>query len=164
MASDNWHNRTARKLGGVDRSQVRVAIIRSQWHRETIVDKLADHCDKTLRKHKVGHVEHHEVPGSYELPQLAALLAAKGGYHAIITLGCIIKGETDHNDYIAHAVAKGLTDISLQYKLPVVFGVVTTNTLQQAIDRTVGPKGEKGMESALTALQMIDAYAAALHG
>ncbi|MCS7073787.1 MAG: 6,7-dimethyl-8-ribityllumazine synthase, partial [Bacteroidia bacterium] len=100
-----------------------------------------------------------EVPGSYELPQAANWLAQVGRYDAIICIGCVIKGETSHNEYINHTVASKLADIALSYSLPVIFGVLTPNNYEQALERAGGKFGNKGSEAAVAALEMLDLQA-----
>ena len=96
------------------------------------------------------------VPGSMELVLGAGLLLNKKKVDGVIALGSIIKGDTDHDKYIAQSVSNGLINVSLEYKKPVVFGVLTTNNMKQAIDRCDGKKGNKGLESAYTLLKMLN--------
>ena len=91
-----------------------------------------------------------------ELVHAANILLSNGNIDGVITLGCIIKGETDHDKYIASAVANGLVSVSLKYNKPVIFGVLTTNTLTQALDRCGGKRGNKGAETADTLLSVLD--------
>jgi 6,7-dimethyl-8-ribityllumazine synthase len=101
------------------------------------------------------HVRVLRVPGSFELSYGAQCLAQRPEIDAVICLGVVIRGDTKHDDYINHAVAQGLTTVSLKYDKPVIFGLVTTNDLQQAIDRCGGRHGNKGVEAAATALRMV---------
>lgn len=96
------------------------------------------------------------VPGAYELPSGAQLLDDSDTYDAILCLGCVIKGDTDHDIYINTAVAQGLTTLSLERKRPFLFGLLTPNTEQQAIDRAGGKHGNKGVEVAIAAIKMAD--------
>lgn len=98
------------------------------------------------------------VPGAFELPSGAQLIELSEGVDAVICLGCVIKGDTDHDKYINHAVAQGLTNLSLELKKPVIFGLLTTNNQQQAVDRSGGKHGNKGVECAVAAIKMADAY------
>lgn len=98
------------------------------------------------------------VPGSFELPHVAARLAENGKYDAIICLGALIRGQTPHFDYIASEVAKGIGKIGLEKTLPVIFGVVTADTLEQAIERAGTKQGNKGFQAALSAMEMINLY------
>jgi 6,7-dimethyl-8-ribityllumazine synthase len=95
------------------------------------------------------------VPGSFELTLGAQWLAEKNSIDAVICLGCVIQGETPHFDYICQAVAHGITNVGLKYNKPVIFGVLTTLTLQQALDRAGGKHGNKGDEAAATAIKML---------
>lgn len=98
----------------------------------------------------------HHVPGSFELPLGAQFLAAQKNIDAVITLGCVIQGETRHFDFICNACAQGVMDVGLAFNIPVVFGVLTTNTQEQAMDRAGGKHGNKGVEAAETALKMLN--------
>ena len=95
------------------------------------------------------------MPGSYELSFGSQVFAQKADIDAVIAIGCVIQGETKHNDYINHAVAQGLTNVSLKYNKPVIFGVLTPNNQQQALDRAGGIHGNKGDEAAITAIKML---------
>ena len=95
-------------------------------------------------------------PGSFEIPQVARQLAGRGRLDAIICLGCVIRGETPHFDYIAAEVAKGVGQVSLQTDIPVTFGVLTTETLEQALERAGAKAGNKGWDAALSAIELAD--------
>ncbi len=95
------------------------------------------------------------VPGSYELTLASQWFAQRDDIDAVICLGCVIQGETKHNDYINHAVAQGLTTVGLKTNKPIIFGVLTPNDQQQAIDRAGGKHGNKGDEAAMTAIKML---------
>ena len=95
-------------------------------------------------------------PGSFEIPQVARRLAERGHLDAIICLGCVIRGETPHFDYIAAEVAKGVGQVSLQTDIPVTFGVLTTETLEQALERAGAKAGNKGWDAALSAIELAD--------
>ncbi|MCC6547972.1 6,7-dimethyl-8-ribityllumazine synthase [Candidatus Sumerlaeota bacterium] len=94
------------------------------------------------------------VPGGFEIPLAAKLLLQAGGIDGVITLGCIMKGETTHNEYIANEVARGIGSLALEYALPVAFGVLTPNTVQQALDRSQPGDDNKGAEAARAAIEM----------
>ena len=94
------------------------------------------------------------VPGAFELPQMARCAGETGQYEAIVCLGCVIRGETPHFEYISGEAVSGISSAMLQYKIPVAFGVLTTNTLEQAIERAGTKMGNKGFEAALTAIEM----------
>jgi 6,7-dimethyl-8-ribityllumazine synthase len=112
----------------------------------------------TLIKHGVADenitVEH--VPGSFELPSGAKFMFKYGKYDAVICLGCVIQGETRHFDFICDAVANAIAQLAMDENRPVIFGVLTTNDMQQALDRSGGKHGNKGVEAAITALKMAD--------
>jgi 6,7-dimethyl-8-ribityllumazine synthase len=130
-------------------------IVVSSWNQE-ITRTLLDGCRKTLLSHEVAedHLRVIEVPGSFELPMGAKLLLSNEKFDAVICLGCVIKGETKHDEYISQAVANGIMQLSLISNTPVIFGVVTTNSLEQARARAGGDHGHKGIEAAETALSM----------
>jgi len=96
------------------------------------------------------------APGAFEIPQIALRLATSGNFSAVICLGCVIRGETPHFDYIASEVSKGIAQIALQTNTPVSFGVLTTDTLEQALERAGAKAGNKGWDTALTAIELAD--------
>jgi 6,7-dimethyl-8-ribityllumazine synthase len=101
-------------------------------------------------------VDVHWVPGSFELPQAAACLARTGRFQGIVCLGCVIKGETPHFDFVAGQAAAGIQRVALDTGTPIIFGVLTTDNLEQAMARAGGEHGNKGRESAQTAVEMVD--------
>ena len=135
--------------------QVRIGVVVSQWN-NTITDALLEGALNALQEYKVpkGNIT---VPGSFELPSAAVMmLEADEKMDAVICLGCIIQGETRHFEFIAQAVADGIMKAAIDYATPVIFGVLTCNDMQQAIDRSGGKHGNKGTEAAVSCLQMID--------
>jgi 6,7-dimethyl-8-ribityllumazine synthase len=98
------------------------------------------------------------VPGAWEIPGVARLLADSGRFDAVIALGCVIRGATPHFDYVAGAAANGLAAVGAEAKVPVVFGVLTTETIEQAIERAGTKAGNKGWDAAMTAMEMADLY------
>lgn len=96
------------------------------------------------------------VPGSYDIPLAAKQMAASGGYDAVICLGCVIRGSTAHFDYVAGEAAGGISSAALETGVPVIFGVITTETIEQAIERTGTKLGNKGFEAAASAIEMAD--------
>lgn len=130
-------------------------IVVSEWNKE-ITDNLLQGAVETLLEHGVDekdiYVRH--VPGSFELPFGASTLLEKKKFDAVICLGCVIQGETRHFEFISQAVAHGIMKVSLSEGIPVIFGVLTTDTLQQAKDRSGGALENKGTEAAVTALKM----------
>jgi len=124
-----------------------------------ITDRLKEGALDTLRRHGVdidSRVEVVWAPGAYELPLVAAKLAGTKRYDAIIALACVIRGGTPHFDFVANEVSKGLATVSLQYSLPISFGVLTTNTIDQAVERAGTKMGNKGAEAALAALETVN--------
>lgn len=134
----------------------KIGIVVSAYHTD-ITFTLRDGCINTLKENGIAdnHITVEYVPGAFELPLAAQWLQEKKGLDAVICLGCVIKGETDHDIYINTTVANALMDLSLQQKLPFVFGVITPNTLQQAKERAGGKHGNKGVECASAALHML---------
>jgi 6,7-dimethyl-8-ribityllumazine synthase len=130
-------------------------IILAEWN-SNITHALYEACYETLIKHqaKAEQIQTIQVPGSFELPTGARLCIAKHKLDAVICIGCVIKGETDHNDYINRAVASGLTSLSISSGIPCIFGVLTPNNEEQALDRAGGKYGNKGIEAAITAIRM----------
>ena len=133
-----------------------IGIVVSDWN-EDITHELYKGAYETLEKHGVKPEDIHtiQVPGSFELPVGAKILASSKKLDAVICLGCVIKGETTHNEYINQSVATGLTTLSVMSGKPFIFGLLTPNDHQQAKDRAGGKYGNKGVEAAVTALQMI---------
>ncbi len=130
-------------------------IVVSEWNLE-ITNALYVGARDTLIKHGVSEEDIilSMVPGSFELPFGAQKLIKNHRLHAVICLGCVIQGETRHFDFICDAVANGITNVSLHNEIPVIFGVLTTNNLAQAQDRSGGKHGNKGVEAAVTAIKM----------
>ena len=133
------------------------ALVVAEWNEE-VTNSLYSGAYETLLKHgvKKENICKVDVPGSFELTFSAQKMAEKENIDAVICIGCVIQGETKHNDYINHAVAQGLTNVSIKYNKPVIFGVLTPDTDQQALDRAGGKYGNKGEEAAVAALEMID--------
>ncbi len=136
---------------------MRIGVAVSRWNPE-ITGALLQGVMNTLRHHGVpdNQIRVYEVPGSFELPVAAALLAEDAEIDGIICLGCIIQGETRHFEFIAQAVANGITQLGINKKIPVVFGVLTTDTYLQAKERAGGAHGNKGDEAADAVLRMIE--------
>ena len=138
-----------------DASELSIGIVVSDWNKD-ITHKLYEGCYETLIKHGADEGKLHtlQVPGTFELPTGARLLAAREKLDAIVCIGCVIKGETKHDEYINNAVAQGLVNLSIGTGKPVIFGVLTPNTHEQAVDRAGGKYGNKGVEAAVTAIRM----------
>ena len=139
-----------------DYSQNRIGIVVSQWNEE-ITESLFSSTLDTLLSHGIvkANITRKNVPGSFEL-SLGAQKMASDSFDVVICLGCVIQGDTRHFEFICQSVAQGLKDVALKFDKPVIFGVVTTETYQQAMDRAGGTHGNKGEEAALAALRMID--------
>ena len=134
----------------------RIAIITAEWNFE-ITSAMQQACIETLLKHGIttDDILNMYVAGSYELPFAAQNCFLRDHVDAVICIGCIIQGETRHFDFIAQATANGIMQVGLETGKPVVFGVLTTNTMQQAIDRSGGKHGNKGTEAAVTCLKLL---------
>ncbi|GIV43319.1 MAG: 6,7-dimethyl-8-ribityllumazine synthase [Bacteroidia bacterium] len=132
-----------------------IAIIVANWHKE-VTEKLYQGAYRILEKYRVKNIQRFDVSGSFELSYAANHLASYGCFDAIICIGVIIQGETKHFDFICQAVANGITKASQDNDLPIIFGVLTPNTIEQALERAGGKYGNKGEEAAYAALQMID--------
>lgn len=137
-------------------SAFRFAIVYSEWN-TPITGALKQGAIDTLKHFgaKAENISLHAVPGSFELTLGAQYAAEFTDADAIICLGCVIQGETRHFDFICDAVAKGITDLNIKYNLPVIFGVLTPDNMQQAMDRAGGKHGNKGSEAAITAIKML---------
>jgi 6,7-dimethyl-8-ribityllumazine synthase len=138
-----------------DGSRMRFGIVVSEWNQD-ITSALLEGALKRLKQQGVREENIHvkTVPGSFELPYGARLLAEEFSPHAVICLGCVIRGETSHFDYICQGVTQGITALNLNQPIPFIFGVLTTENQQQALDRAGGKHGNKGDEAAVTALKM----------
>lgn len=143
-------------LVGVITNKCKIAIVVSEYN-EAITFALKKGCIETLKKYgvKEKNLFTELVPGAYELPLAAKWMYEKKKADAVIVLGCVIKGDTDHDIYINNAVSQALMNLSLQTKAPFVFGVITPNSMQQAKDRAGGKHGNKGVECAVAALKML---------
>lgn len=152
-----------RNLSTYDASKVpsavgmKVGIVVAEWNEEITYALLKGACE-TLVKHGVKEEDIliDYVPGTFELIYGSVHLADTHDVDAIIAFGCVVRGETPHFDYICDAVTKGLTDLNLQSDIPFIFGVLTTNDMQQALDRAGGKYGNKGDECAIAAIKMVD--------
>lgn len=135
---------------------VRIAIIRAQWN-EHITAELAKGCVETLEKHGVNSdfIDEYTVPGAIELTFASAQAIISDAYDAVIAFGCVIRGETPHFDYVCQSVTQGITYLNSEYEVPTIFGVLTVNDEQQALDRIGGRCGHKGVEAAEAALSMV---------
>ena len=156
MAS-SLHNLSDYNVHSVpDATGMRVGIVVSEWN-EKITGALLDGACKTLVKHGVREesINIKTVPGSFELVYGAARFVSSGLVDVVIAIGCVIRGDTPHFDYICQGTTQGLAELNRLAEVPVIYGVLTCNTMQQALDRCGGSLGNKGDECAITALKMI---------
>lgn len=123
-----------------------------------ITDRLLEGCLDTLKRHetKDENIDIIRVPGAFEIPLAAKKLAQKEEYDAVICLGAVIRGDTPHFDYVCAEVSKGVANVSLESEKPVIFGVITTDTIDQALQRSGVKAGNKGSEAALAAIEMVN--------
>lgn len=136
-------------------AELKIGVVVSDWNHE-ITQRLLTGCKETLINEGVTEDRIYEihVPGAYELPTGARMLDDKHNPDAVICLGCVIKGETNHDEYISQAVATGLMQLGVMRSKPYIFGVLTTNNKDQALERAGGRHGNKGVEAAITAIKM----------
>ncbi len=134
---------------------LRFGIVASRFN-DFIVDRLLAAAVDTLQKHGVAaaDIEVVRVPGAFETPLAIKKMAATGRYNALIALGCVIRGATPHFDYVASAASNGVAQASLEHELPVGFGILTVETIEQAVERAGTKAGNKGTDAALAAIQM----------
>jgi 6,7-dimethyl-8-ribityllumazine synthase len=138
----------------------KIAIVASRFN-EFIVGKLISGAMDCLVRHGVGekNVVAHWVPGSFEIPIIAKKLAEGGKYSAVICLGAVIRGDTPHFEYVAAEVSKGIAKVGMDSGIPVIYGVLTTDTVEQAVERAGTKAGNRGFTAALDALEMINLIA-----
>lgn len=136
---------------------IRVGIVAARFN-EFIVSKLLSGCEDTLLRHGVEADNIHTawVPGAFEIPLIASKMARCGRYDAVIALGAVIRGSTSHYDYVCSEVSKGIANVALTSNIPVLFGVLTTDTIEQAIERAGTKAGNKGAECAQSAIEMVN--------
>lgn len=134
---------------------LKIGIVVSRFN-EFITSKLLSGALDTLKRHGVSEddIEISWVPGAFEIPLIAKQMAQSGKYDAIVSLGAVIRGATPHFDYVASELSKGIAQISLQTGIPIAFGVLTTDNIEQAIERAGTKAGNKGSEAAITAIEM----------
>jgi 6,7-dimethyl-8-ribityllumazine synthase len=143
--------------GGSEARGRRFAVVASRFN-GVVVDKLVDGAVSCLRAHGVAEddLDVVWVPGAFELPLVARRLAVSGGYDGVICLGAVIRGETAHFDFVAGEAARGIRQVGLDTGVPVMFGVLTTETYEQAMDRAGGQHGNKGWDAAMAAMETVD--------
>ena len=143
--------------GSLVAKSMKVAIVAARFN-EFITSKLIGGAMDGLSRHGVQENDVHLawVPGAFEIPLIASKMAASGKYDAVICLGAVIRGSTSHYDYVCAEVSKGIAQVSLQSQVPVLFGVLTTDTIEQAIERAGTKAGNKGYDCALSAVEMVN--------
>ena len=157
MSTQNFSYLDAQVTPIPDATDMRIGIVVSEWNNH-ITDKLLEGAVQTLQEHGVGlpRITIKRVPGSFDLIYRAAQLAKHGHVNAVIAIGCVVRGDTPHFDYICEGVTRGLADLNANGSIPVIFGLITTNTQEQAEERAGGKLGNKGCEFAVTAIKMVD--------
>ena len=145
--------------GNFDGKGIKIAIVASRFN-EFITKELISGAEDTLLRHNVNtdDIDLYRVPGAFEIPSACNKIAKSGKYNAVITLGAVIRGSTPHFDYVAAEVSKGVASVSMKYNIPVIFGVLTTDTIEQAVERAGTKAGNKGSDAAMAALEMINLY------
>jgi 6,7-dimethyl-8-ribityllumazine synthase len=141
--------------GGLQAKGLKFAVVVSRFN-DFITSRLLEGAVDALIRHgaKDDDIDVVKVPGSFEIPLAAKKIAAKGNYNAVICLGTVIRGATPHFDYVAAEVSKGIAAASMETGIPIAFGVITTDTIEQAVERAGTKAGNKGWDSALTAIEM----------
>ena len=137
---------------------LRVAVVASRFN-SFVVERLVEGALDCLRRHGAAEATVVRAPGAWELPWVTQSLARSGRYDAVVAVGAVIRGSTPHFDYVAGEVAKGLAQVSLASGVPVTFGVLTTDTIEQAIERAGTKAGNKGWNAAQCAIEMVDLLA-----
>ena len=139
-----------------DGQKYHIGVIAAEWNSE-VTDAMLRGAVETLKEHGVTeeNIIVRRVPGTFELTSAADMMFHYEHVDAIICIGCVIQGETRHFEFICQAVSQGLTNVALKHERPVIFSVLTTDTMQQALDRSGGKHGNKGVEGAVTALKML---------
>jgi 6,7-dimethyl-8-ribityllumazine synthase len=145
--------------GHLEANGLKVALVASRFN-DFVTTRLVEGAVDGFVRHGADpkNLTVFKVPGAFELPQLAAKIAVQGKFDAVVALGCLIRGETAHFDLLAAEAAKGLAHVALRSGVPVVFGVLTCDTMEQAIDRAGGKAGNKGWDAALAAIEMVSLF------
>ncbi|MFT3995046.1 MAG: 6,7-dimethyl-8-ribityllumazine synthase [Dysgonomonas sp.] len=155
-----YHNLSSYDPASVpDGKDMKIGIVVSEWN-ENITKALLEGACNTLIKHgvKKENILVDYVPGSFELVFGVKHLAENKDINAVIAFGCVVRGDTPHFDFVCDGVTQGITDLNIRYDIPFIFGLLTTDNMQQAEDRAGGKHGNKGDECAITAIKMIDFY------
>lgn len=137
--------------------EIKIGLVASRFN-EFIVSKLMSGAEDCLKRHGVDddNISIAWVPGAYEIPLIAKKMAVSGKYDAVICLGAVIRGATSHYDYVCNEVSKGISQVALSSDIPVLFVVLTTDTIEQAIERAGTKAGNKGYDCAMSALEMVN--------
>jgi 6,7-dimethyl-8-ribityllumazine synthase len=145
--------------GGLETQGLRIGIIVSLFN-DSVTSRLLRGAREALARHGIAEESTTIawVPGALELPQMAGRMAASGRWDALVTLGCVIRGETSHYDIVVAESARGLADVARQSRLPIAFGVLTTEDTEQAMARSGGAMGNKGFDSVETAIRMVNVF------
>jgi 6,7-dimethyl-8-ribityllumazine synthase len=143
--------------GGVSAEHKKFAVVVSKFN-QSVTQKLLDGALQCFRKNGATDVDVFHCPGAYELPQVASYITQKKKYDAIVCLGAVIRGETPHFDYICQECTRGIGQVSHERGIPVLFGVLTTDTFEQAMERAGGTVGNKGYDAALGAIEMSNLF------
>jgi 6,7-dimethyl-8-ribityllumazine synthase len=152
-----YHNLSEYDINSVPSAEnMKFGIVVSEWN-ENITAALLHGAEETLKRHgaKPDNIEVYTVPGSFELIYGASRFVKQGKVDAVIVLGCVVRGDTPHFDYVCEGTTQGIAALNAQGSIPVIFGLITTNTMQQAEDRAGGIHGNKGDECAVTAIKMV---------
>lgn len=145
--------------GNFNVGPVRIAVVAARWNAE-ITDGLVEGAVRAFSRHGIegAALDVFRVPGAFELPLASQRAARTGRYNAVVALGCVIRGDTPHFDYVCSETTRGIGEVALQEDLPVAFGLLTTDNLQQSLDRSGDNPENKGEEAALTILELITVF------
>jgi len=145
--------------GNLSADGFKFALVSSRFN-DFVVNKLVQGALDCLLRHGAADdlLTHFRVPGAFEIPVMAEKLAASGKYDAIVCLGAVIRGSTPHFDYVANEVSKGIAAVGLKHAVPVSFGILTTDTIEQAIERAGAKAGNKGWDAAISAIEMANVF------
>lgn len=147
--------------GKLDAKGLKIGIVVSRFN-SFICERLLEGATDTLVRHNAddGDIDVVRVPGAFEIPLVAKKLATSGRYDGVICLGAVIRGATPHFDYVCSEVSKGVASVSLDTDIPIAFGVITTDTIEQAIERAGSKAGNKGAEAAMVVIEMLNLFRA----
>ncbi len=145
--------------GNFNVGPVRIAVVAARWNAE-ITDGLVEGAVRAFSRHGIegAALDVFRVPGAFELPLASQRAARTGRYNAVVALGCVIRGDTPHFDYVCSETTRGIGEVALQEDLPVAFGLLTTDNLQQSLDRSGDNPENKGEEAALTILELLTVF------